>query len=470
MTNKQSWPTRLIKVLSSLKLAVIIMLTLACLIAAGTIIESRYDAEAAKKTIYDTPYMLGILVALSVSLIAVMVDRWPWKKRHTPFILAHIGILFILLGGVLTMKYGVDGSVSVEIGRSSRYVVMPMDTDLLVYASYGGGSMTKLAEEQVDYFRHPPSPEHPTKFLTEQGYIEVTGYKKYVLPSRKVEAAAEDTAGPGVRFQIQNSRVNVVEWIVSRAKGQTGTHDFGPAQIHIGDTPEKGRGTNEIWLSLRPDGRLHWTLFRKESDKPAAKGDVTEGGVVQTGWMGLELRILRILPHARETWDFEEREAPTPLTTSALRLHFRDKDTWLLLDDTVRLFTDTTAYLVSYLHRRLDLGFDLKLDSFEMIPYEGTSKAKEYRSKVEFPGQPPQFISMNEPAQFQGLTFYQASFHNDNMGKPVASVFSVNYDPGRWFKYLGSLIMTLGVISLFRMRRYYWPKPEGDAPTKDASL
>ncbi len=58
-----------------------------------------------------------------------------------------------------------------------------------------------------------------------------------------------------------------------------------------------------------------------------------------------------------------------------------------------------------------------------------------------------QLISMNEPLKYKGLTIYQASFQEEN-GQPVASIFSVNQDPGRWVKYLGSLIMTIGIVLL----------------------
>lgn len=442
------------------------MIALASLIAWGTIIESRYDAEAAKKMVYDTVWMYGVMAALSTSLIAVMVDRWPWKKRHTPFVLAHIGILILLFGSVLSMKYGLDGMLSVEIGKSSRHVVLPTETDLLVYASFGGGGMTKLAEEDVDFFRRPPSEAKPVKIPTDAGDIEIVDFKKYVLPSKKVLASEDKAASPGLRFQIQNANVSVVEWLVQRRPDRAVTHDFGPAKIHLGPAPVHGMGANEIYLT--PDGeKIRWVMFRKDSEKPAAKGVTQEAGLIQTGWMGLELRVLRYLPHAREEWGLEDREAPTPLTTSAVKVRFQGREHWLLREDTLRLFTDTTAYLVSYVNRRIDLGFPVELEKFEMIPYEGTNRAKEYKSLVRLPGLGETLISMNEPAKYNGLTFYQASFQNDEQGRPIASVFSVNNDPGRWWKYLGSLIISIGTIWLFWNRRL--PKPVAAAKKEGTS-
>lgn len=454
-----TYSRRLIKSLASLKLAVLIMALLIVLIAWGTIIESRYDAEAARKTIYDTWWMYTAMGLLSVSLIAVMADRWPWKKRHIPFILAHIGILVLMTGAVLTMKAGIDGSATVEIGKQSRWVVLPHETDLLVYASFGGGGMAKISDSEVDFFRNPPSESHPFDIPVNREKIQIVDYKKYVVPRREVIASDEPSAAPGLRFQIQNARVSVIEWLVPKVPGALATHDFGPARIHLGETPSAGGGRNEIYLTPLANGKIHWTMFKKEGDKPVASGITEEGGLVETGWMGLQLRILRFLPHAREKWDFEERSAPTELTSPAVKVRFRGKDQWMLLNDTVRLFTEDTAYLVSYVNRRLDLGFPIQLKSFEMIPYQGTRRAKQYQSVVTLPGREDVVISMNEPAVQDGLTIYQASFQNNEQGQPVASVFSINRDPGRGLKYLGSLIIVAGIILMFWGRRR--PKTAG---------
>ena len=163
--------------------------------------------------------------------------------------------------------------------------------------------------------------------------------------------------------------------------------------------------------------------------------------------MALEVRVLRYLPHALEDWDLQPMERPTPLTTSAVKIIFNNKEHWVLLNDMVKLFTNDAVYLLTYGNRRIDIGFPLTLKSFEVNHYQGTMRAMAYKSLVDVPEVGEVLISMNEPLKHKGLTFYQASFQEEN-GVPVASIFSVNHDPGRWFKYLGSLIMTIGVVLL----------------------
>jgi len=50
---------------------------------------------------------------------------------------------------------------------------------------------------------------------------------------------------------------------------------------------------------------------------------------------------------------------------------------------------------------------------------------------------------MNNPLKHDGFTFYQASYSQDNQGN-YSSTLSVNVDPGRFWKYLGSLMLVFG--------------------------
>jgi hypothetical protein len=63
-----------------------------------------------------------------------------------------------------------------------------------------------------------------------------------------------------------------------------------------------------------------------------------------------------------------------------------------------------------------------------------------------------------------GFTFYQASFTSDEQtGEPNASILSVNWDPGRWVKYLGSLLIVLGSIHMFYFRKRQMQRARGGA-------
>lgn len=429
-----------------MKLAVFIIVALAVITAVGTIVEAKYDAYAAKKLVYDTWFMYAIMGLLVINLTAVMLDRWPWRKRHAAFVLAHIGIIILLAGAWLTMEYGLDGSMRVGIGEANNFVQVA-ETDLVVYSSFDGDRYSKTLEQEVDFFKKPPTVERPFIVPALSGEIRIVDYQKYVIPSRKVVADESGKGGAGLRFQLQNANVNVIEWLVQRKPDTVATHNFGPAQIHLGPALEKGRGANEIFLTPSKEG-LRYVVFQKDSEKPLKKGVIKEGDVFDPGYkMSLQFRVLRYLPTALEEWDLKPAERPSPMTTSAIKILFEGKEHWVLLNDMTKLFTNNAVYLLTYGNRRVDLGFPLKLKNFEVSRYQGTMRAMAYQSVVEVPDSGEHLISMNEPLKYKGLTIYQASFQEEE-GKPVASIFSVNQDPGRFLKYLGSLVLSLGIVLL----------------------
>jgi hypothetical protein len=442
---------KILKFLASLKLAVIVLVALATVIAAGTIVESRYDAQAAAKLVYHTWFMYAIMGTLAVNLTAVMVDRWPWKTRHIPFILAHIGILILLLGAVITMEFGLDGTMRFGIGEKNRFVTVAA-TDLQVWSSFDGDRYSKIMDQQVDFFKKSPK-DKPVKVSLPEGDLVVDDYEPYVVASRQIVATPSAQSGSAIRFQIQNDRVNLNEWILQTRAGANTDAQFGPARVALGKAPDALTAENVIYLTPKNDQEVSYVVSFRDTSRKPLKGTLKEGGSFPTGWMGLQFRMLRYFPHAEETYDFKKMDHPTALTTSAVHVTFKDKKYWVQLNDVLKIFTDQAAYILSYGNQRVDLKFDLFLKKFEVGRYQGTMRAASYQSLVTTPDGKDTLISMNEPLKYSGLTFYQASFQEGPDNQPTASILSVNYDPGRWIKYLGSLVITIGIVWLFYNKR-----------------
>ncbi len=486
MSPQSRFRKKIIRPLASVKIAVLIIVSLSILVAIGTFVESKYDAFSARKLVYHTAWMFAIMITLAINLTAVMIDRLPWKRRHLPFILAHIGILILLAGSLVTWRHGLDGTMRIGVNESNRFVSVEA-TEVNLYASFDGESYTSmLAENQraVDFFVNPPTPEKPFLVSQMEEPLKIIGYERYVTPERKVNAVEDSDRGvygAAVRFQLFNKNANEIEWMVQKRPADSVVNSFGPALIHLGpirrsapvheaqntgsvgslDFSDEKKFVNEAFLTPQENGQILLTVFNQRDEKPIKSILLKEGDVVDVGWMDLQIRLLRYLPKAKEEWDVQIRERPTDLTTSAIKLNFRGKDHWVLLNDVIKLFTDTTAYIFTYGQRRVDLGFSVQLDQFEMERYQGTNRAKEYRSFVSVPGQGRVEISMNEPMKHKGLIFYQASFQEDPAtGEPIATILSVNYDPGRLLKYLVSLILSVGIILLFWFKKALAQTPQ----------
>ncbi len=215
-------------------------------------------------------------------------------------------------------------------------------------------------------------------------------------------------------------------------------------------------GQNEIILSPGPTSEsLRYAIYAKSF--VSKRGVIKQSESLDTGWMGLQFRVLRLLPKARERITYTEAQHSTDATQSAVKIKFRGDMHWLGLNSILRIYSSDHMYIITYGHRRIPLDFDLRLKDFRVGRYQGTARAASYESDVEVPDRGLVTISMNEPLKKGGFTFYQASFEQDAAGKPTASVLSVNYDPGRWIKYIGSLMIVVGSSILFWFRKVFYP-------------
>jgi hypothetical protein len=449
---------KIFKFLASLRLAIIVMAGIAIIAGTGTILEARYDAAYAQKMVYQSPYMYFIMTLLCVNLFNVMIDRLPWKAHHTAFILVHIGIITLIIGALITRVFGVDGSLSFDIGQKNRYVMMP-ETELVVYATFGEGGYRNIYASQVDFMLHPPQKKSYDVQLGDK-VLKVKDFYNWALREEKVVESTSIHDGPAIRVQMQNANVNLTQWLNRPQENPYAYFDLGPARIVLAEKKAKYEygGGNEI--VIRPasekegDTELTYEIYTKSKGGKTKTGRLPLAEAIDTGWMGLQLRLLKYLPHSEQKVQYVKRDHPTGLTVPAVLVEFDGHENWIGLNSNVRLFTDVSMYLVSYRNRLLDLGFDIMLDNFSVGRYQGTRNAMSYESVVTVPGIDHRKISMNEPLKYRGYTFYQASFQENPNGEPTTSVLSVNRDPGRIVKYAGALIMIFGTIMIFYFKQY----------------
>lgn len=438
---------RIFAFISSIKLAVIVILALGVVSAVGTIYEARYDAEYAKYMVYQSPYMYAVMILLSVNLIAVMVSRWPWKKRHIPFLCAHVGIIITLIGSVLTQRYGIDGSMVFEPHKSNRWISIPQK-QIAVYSSFDGSQFTTLAREDVDFLAHEPTPQDPRTYNFGSEKLEIIDFLPFALKQSSIELSDRPSDGAAVRFSIQGPMAQFTDWIRRDGRKVSESMNLGPAQVVLSNGKFDYMGGNILHLYTDAEKRLHYEIYTA-SKKSKKTGIAKEGDVIETGWMGMTFRVLRFFPHAKEVVTFTPEERPSGTSTSAIRLRFQGLEHWLGVNSILRLFTDNSAYIISYGNKRLDAGFEMTLDKFTVGRYQGTNRAASYESQMNVQDLGPVTISMNEPLKYKGYYFYQASFEEDDKGQPVASILSANYDPGRGLKYFGCLLLVFGSIWLF---------------------
>lgn len=462
---------RVFRFFCSLKLAVVIMVSLTIALIVATTLESIYDTPTAKYWVYDSGWFHGILAMLGILILCVALSRYPWKRRHIPFLLAHLGILILLFGSWVTYQFGIDGSMRLTEEQSSS--VLEINSPMLYLME--GNTVVSVPIRWV-----PPNGRFKPVSLPKHG-IEVDQFLAHAepvisfIPVEGGETEASDSF-PAARVRIQGGPMRISQdfWLWA-GDPQWSTLQAGPAELSIlmegmrQPTPTPGKPT--FILKQGSGSELSYQAISAEGKRRTGRFPSTkaQGQVIHPGWKGdVRLTIEEWIPHAvvhseykPSSIQYGDQAPPSAIHIISTAGDSRQREgIWLGLGDRATL--DLPGDLpgggaephgarsigLAFLYKRVILPFSMNLERFRIDFHPGTQDPAEYSSLVKVGQQDPVVISMNEPLEHGGFTFYQASYEPAEP-RPVTSILSVNRDPGRAAKYFGSLLIVLGSILLF---------------------
>ena len=128
---------RVYEFLSSLKLAVVLILSLACLLGLATFVEANFGTAAVGFLIYHTWFFSALLALLATNIFCAAAIRFPWKRHQTGFVITHIGLLTLLTGSAISDRGSVNSQMLVFLGQSN-HVAIDMDQSTINIADIPG--------------------------------------------------------------------------------------------------------------------------------------------------------------------------------------------------------------------------------------------------------------------------------------------------------------------------------------------
>lgn len=448
---------RIFKFLCSLKLAVVVLSALTLSLVVATFIESAADTPTAQYYVYRSFWFFGLLGVLGVIILCVALSRLPWKPKHGPFLSAHAGILLVLAGSLITYRAGIDGSIRLKEGHPNALVELSEHRLTIVDAV----NPSRLIKSVVVPWLPVWGPEAFRKFhpvavdvssdAESAARFMITDYITHAEPRFKfLEGGAEEA--PAIELEISSPRMPIKQSYWLWNYGEWKNVKAGPAELAWVNEFDAFKNGPKLEFKIESD-----SIVYKSASSDADAGKMTlgkiklgVGAILDPHWRGgVQIKILNWMPHARPETSYVESsvqmgpQAPQP----AIRVSNGVQQIWLGLGESASF---GNKYLLKFDNRIIELPFSVLLDRFEIERYEGTNDPKSYSSKVRV-RQNDHLISMNEPMEQNGFTFYQASFE-DAQPRPTISILSVNRDPGRVLKYLGSLLVVLGSIWLFAIK------------------
>jgi len=459
--NDKKLGERVLGFLSSLRLAVVTMVTLGTVCGVATFYEMQHGTPAAQRDIYQTPWFAFILGLLGLNIFSVMVSRYPWTKHHTGFLIAHVGLLLVLVGSVISLYRGLDSNMALYEGETSDRVALLEKALQVSVAGLGANATIPVVFE-----KRPPGPGREKRYTLPGSDVTLVAdeYHPHVSVVESFEPAA--TGVPALRFLLQAPMATQEQWLVAddpqRSHLDLGMVSFGfhraASEAQADELLAHSEGANHLSFVSAPDGRLLFAAA--DGSGTVQKGAVVPGQPVPTGWAAMGVTVERFLPQARlaRTVKAEGPPAKEERRQPAVRLHLegpkgKTEPEWVLWGERVRtLYGDQPASL-AFRSPEAALPFKVTLLKFNNEPYPGSRMASTFEStvRVEDPdeGTFETLISMNHPLHHRGYIFFQSSFVE---GRPMISIFSVARAPGLPLVYLGTTLIGIGIIWMFYVK------------------
>lgn len=501
--------------LTSMKTAVLLILTFALAMIAGTFLESYFGASFANRFLYKNPLFFFLQFCLLTSIFLVTLQRFPYKKRLTGFYLLHSGLLIIGSGSFITWVAGIDGSITLTPKKANRNVILNRDIIRITYPNKSKvvtrqlpfnalPTTLNLQYDDIKIIKYLPFAEFKTKW-TNSFDNDRTHSSEYLLQNEHIsERFTLSLHSKSIHF---NSSLNLGplnihylpeklhecfssqvflwdannltcfssgEYSIDLKKTKTGHRyfsfkglsyfpDISPYPLDKNLTPILNT-TFKVFSLFPFEEAPHLFLFGKflafydRSKMTWSLRKFTSSSKIKLPWMNFSIQLIK---HERSSFPQKIPNYRTPIEVDgnlvegdlkALLLEIRGLQYWVTNEKPLTLEIDGEKIQVAITRENFRLPFELILDRFKMNTNPGTKTPASYESFLYIfssLGTRKAHVFMNNPLKFQELTFYQASYQQDPQTKQYRSTLSVNIDPGRSFKYIGSLLFVLGSLLHF---------------------
>ncbi|MCA9435048.1 MAG: cytochrome c biogenesis protein ResB [Candidatus Omnitrophica bacterium] len=277
------FPGKVFDFLASLELAVFLLIVLGTACVFGTIYESNYTAQLAKRLVYRTGWFDFLLATIFINVVFATLSRYPWRLSQLGWLVTHVGVLSIIAGSVFTYRFGVEGNMMLQEGQSSDRISLPnsyISIQKVDSAHPGEEVWYRLDSTEIEWGH--PSPENPQHYSFDDLGVNLT-VQNFYADSEWTEEWKNDSPreNPAVLYAIESSFAGTMasKWLAPNMPGRT-RDDLGIASVtaRVMDSqedleaelsPVKGE---DIDTNKYPKGYLEVSL----RDSPATTINVAE--------------------------------------------------------------------------------------------------------------------------------------------------------------------------------------------------
>jgi len=252
-----------------------------------------------------------------------------------------------------------------------------------------------------------------------------------------------------------------------------------PAMPAPGEEPP-----NHLTLFIADDGTISYELTSRRNARAIGKLELDKP--LPTGWADWQLTIDKTIPHAASSMDFNpvnsEKASGTTDLADGVRVSIQQNgealERWAPAGWQIAIPTSPSPTMVAYGWKTVSLPIGLELLDFEVKRNEGSDSPAGFKSTLRVVSADGEAATgscwMNNPFSFPGqwwrtwtgLTYKisQASWNPENLGQSTVQILR---DPGWLLKWIGSLLVVIGVFMMFYLQPYR-KQTEGEPITASA--
>lgn len=443
----------IVRFLGSIYFAIALIVSTAVFVIIGTFLEAWSDSHLfAAHWIYNNPIFLGILWGYFINIFISTLLRYPFKLKHIPFIITHIGLLMLFGGALVKGHFGAQGVISLIEGTGTSKMLVPQ-TYALELQTRDAISVVALSPKKLG----------PLTLPTDDLQLSLIEWIPHVEP--KLEGWIQGDNAQLFGFPP----LAVHSWERGELPISLKTPDYTLSAIKSDLIDEIAKKLSNSAIVLARTSHHKTFLLAKNSIGELYQEELDDDQIVlfDHGYGGYG--AIAELPNSFPSIDLmtplafksERKQIPRKKeeATPEIRLLASNGKHSEIITLTYDRYAEGLSsplfgnFLLRFQPKLVNIPSHIRLKEARQINYPDCEKPFSYESDLWIDGQ-EQTISMNKIHQTkQGYRFYMAGLSHRPYAKAAQIV--VNNDPAKYIlTYPGAVILTLGMLLLY-LKKYY---------------
>ncbi len=228
---KRTTPGRqFLKALSSVKLAVFLLITIAIVLILGTLLKNQSHA---RRYIYHSWWFLSLLSLFCLNLLLCTAGRWSLRLKKLGTTATHVGVLVMVVGVVIGAIWGERGYVQLAVGQAAsvcydderRAIPLPFEIrleDFKVerYSAAREALVVHVLKERVSQ-AFPIEVGKESQVKSTPYRVRILRYEPdfVILGQGKYGSRSQARNNPAVQVRVVNGSQEITQWVFLRFPG-----------------------------------------------------------------------------------------------------------------------------------------------------------------------------------------------------------------------------------------------------------